>query len=192
MKIKCPACQAVLSIPADAAGKVVKCPCGKQLRAPDAPANTGQAETPNPSVPAQEWDRPRRAGGTFDDLSDPSPNPFTEQQPYSPPSNGDDNSTGPYPGPRVRSGQVHPVAIVSLVLGIMSLTMGCCCWLHIPLGIGAAITGGFGISMAKQGSGGKGMAIAGLVMGIIALIIYTILAIVGIALNVQNGGFNNF
>jgi len=74
----------------------------------------------------------------------------------------------------------------------MSLTMGCCCWLHIPLGIGAAITGGFGISMAKQGSGGKGMAIAGLVMGIIALIIYTILAIVGIALNVQNGGFNNF
>ncbi|MDE0864372.1 MAG: RDD family protein [Rubripirellula sp.] len=36
MKIKCPACQAVLSIPPAAAGKVVKCPCGKQLRAPAA------------------------------------------------------------------------------------------------------------------------------------------------------------
>ena len=35
MKIKCPACQAVLNIPETAAGKVVKCPCGKQLRAPN-------------------------------------------------------------------------------------------------------------------------------------------------------------
>ena len=32
MKIKCPACNAILNMPAGAAGKVVKCPCGKQLR----------------------------------------------------------------------------------------------------------------------------------------------------------------
>lgn len=34
MKIKCPSCQSLLNIPDSAAGKVVKCPCGKQLRAP--------------------------------------------------------------------------------------------------------------------------------------------------------------
>jgi len=43
MKIKCPACSKVLSIPESAAGKVVKCPCGKQLRAPAAKAGAGSA-----------------------------------------------------------------------------------------------------------------------------------------------------
>ncbi len=41
MKIKCPSCQAVLNIPPAAAGKLVKCPCGTQLRAPGAPAGAG-------------------------------------------------------------------------------------------------------------------------------------------------------
>ena len=54
MKIKCPACQAVLSIPPAAAGKVVKCPCGKQLRAP---AATGAAP------PATAGRQPQSSGG---------------------------------------------------------------------------------------------------------------------------------
>ena len=71
--------------------------------------------------------------------------------------------------------------------------MGCCCWLHIPLGLTAVVTGGFGIHFANQGRGGKGLAIAGLVMGIIALIGYTIQAIIGIAVqlaDMPNGPFN--
>ena len=43
MKIKCPSCQAVLSIPPAAAGKLVKCPCGTQLRAPGAAPAGGAA-----------------------------------------------------------------------------------------------------------------------------------------------------
>ena len=43
MKIKCPSCQSVLNIPPSAAGKLVKCPCGKQLRAPNAPAGNAPA-----------------------------------------------------------------------------------------------------------------------------------------------------
>ncbi|MGI9441406.1 MAG: hypothetical protein ACR2N1_03015, partial [Rubripirellula sp.] len=43
MKIKCPSCQAVLSIPPAAAGKLVKCPCGTQLRAPGASAGGASA-----------------------------------------------------------------------------------------------------------------------------------------------------
>ena len=58
MKIKCPACQAVLSIPPAAAGKVVKCPCGKQLRAP---AATG-APTGAPP-PATAGRQPQASGG---------------------------------------------------------------------------------------------------------------------------------
>ena len=60
MKIKCPSCQAVLNIPPEAAGKLVKCPCGTQLRAPSAPAGgaasqggvapAGAAEKSQPGV----------------------------------------------------------------------------------------------------------------------------------------------
>ena len=55
------------------------------------------------------------------------------------------------------------------------------------------MTGGFGIHFGNQGRGGKGMAIAGLIMGIIALIGYTILGIIGIAVqlaDMPNGPFN--
>ncbi len=59
MKIKCPACQAVLNIPDSAAGKVVKCPCGKQLRAPGVSSpQTGQPQ-PRPQQP-QPGQRPQQ------------------------------------------------------------------------------------------------------------------------------------
>ena len=52
MKIKCPSCQAVLSIPAAAAGKLVKCSCGTQLRAPAASGGAGAPAGPAPAGPA--------------------------------------------------------------------------------------------------------------------------------------------
>ncbi|MDB4540531.1 RDD family protein [bacterium] len=88
MKIKCPACQAVLSIPPAAAGKVVKCPCGKQLRAPGAPgtdassgreagAATPQGATPQGATPqgaAPQRAAPQRAAAAdarlFDELTE--------------------------------------------------------------------------------------------------------------------------
>ena len=83
MKIKCPACQAVLSIPPAAAGKVVKCPCGKQLRAPGAPgtdASSGReagAATPQGAAPqraAPQRAAPQRAAAAdarlFDELTE--------------------------------------------------------------------------------------------------------------------------
>lgn len=55
MKIKCPACSKLLNIPDTAAGKVVKCPCGKQLRAPQpggAAAPAAQPQRPAPQTAA--------------------------------------------------------------------------------------------------------------------------------------------
>lgn len=82
MKIKCPACQAVLSIPPAAAGKVVKCPCGKQLRAPGPPgtdASSGtatgaaapQRAAPRPAAPQRAAPRPAAVdAGLFDELTE--------------------------------------------------------------------------------------------------------------------------
>ncbi len=47
MKIKCPACTQILSIADSSAGKVVQCPCGKQLKVPGGPTAT----SPGPPVP---------------------------------------------------------------------------------------------------------------------------------------------
>ena len=97
MKIKCPACAKVLSIPESAAGQVVKCPCGKQLRAPSptgsqpsaaslggSAAGGGAARSPSP--------RPNSGGGAidpgiFDDLTDNDLQPVkTSSNPYQSPS----------------------------------------------------------------------------------------------------------
>ncbi|HBV66241.1 MAG TPA: hypothetical protein DEF45_24825 [Rhodopirellula sp.] len=208
MKIKCPACNTVLNIPAEAAGKIVKCPCGKQLRAPATAVGPAAVKSPT-SEPAPTGAKAASGldssssgsveSNAFDDLpgatSTAAPNPFSQTSPYAPPGPGSSgNPAGPQRvAPGAASNQNHPVAVVSLVFGILSLTLGCCCWLHIPLGLTAVVTGGFGIHFGNQGRGGKGMAIAGLIMGIISLIVYTILAIIGVAAqfaNMPNGPFN--
>lgn len=74
MKIKCPSCSKVLGIPESAAGKVVKCPCGKQLKAPggagkapsaqltpqNRPAAKPAAKRPAPQRPAAKRPTPQR------------------------------------------------------------------------------------------------------------------------------------
>ena len=72
--------------------------------------------------------------------------------------------------------QGNGLAVAALVLGILGVILA-----FIPLlgvvagvlfGLPAVICGGLGLSKAKQpGRGGKGMAIAGLVLGVIAIIL---------------------
>jgi len=93
----------------------------------------------------------------------------------------------PYQQPQmyVPAGQFGPsqtLAIVSLVLGIASVTIGWCCSLGIILGPAAGITGFIAMSQANkdpQHHGGKGLAIGGIVTGIIATIGCAILLLFG-------------
>ena len=85
-------------------------------------------------------------------------------------------------------GQTNAFAIVALVFGILSLTIGCCCWTHIPFGLTAVICGFLGMNKAKETGTGNGMALAGVICGGIALVLYTILAIVGLIFNLGVGG----
>mgnify|MGYP002626869172 CR=1 FL=1 len=73
------------------------------------------------------------------------------------------------------------LAIASMVLGIVSIVPGWCIpYLPLVLGLIAVILGGVSINKKQAG---KGMAIAGLVTGIISLAIYAILlACVGASL----------
>ena len=83
MKIKCPACSQVLTIPDSAAGKVVKCPCGKQLRAPAAgpgnPASTpASTSASRPAAGAAGGGGPRRATNPAATARDFDPEMFDE------------------------------------------------------------------------------------------------------------------
>ncbi|EMI55296.1 RDD family protein [Rhodopirellula sallentina] len=53
MQLKCPGCARTLKIPDSAAGKVIKCPCGKQMRVPAAkPAAAAKTPAARPAAPA--------------------------------------------------------------------------------------------------------------------------------------------
>lgn len=101
-----------------------------------------------------------------------------EQNPFSSSNNPSQPSYQAKP-----QGGSNALAIVALVFGILSLTVGCCCWTHIPFGLTAVICGALGMKKASETGTGKGMALAGLICGGIALVLYTILALIGIAAN---------
>ncbi|MCL2860406.1 MAG: DUF4190 domain-containing protein [Oscillospiraceae bacterium] len=65
------------------------------------------------------------------------------------------------------------LSIASMVLGIVSIVLICFIWISIPCAILAVIFGFIG-----RKKGGKGMATAGLVLGIITLV-FCILGIIG-------------
>ncbi len=96
MKIKCPSCQTLLQVPDSAAGKVVKCTCGKQMRLP-APTGTQSTVPVAPGAPvAKPTVRPTGAqprpvaGGqgldpsVFDELTTDDMKPIRDA--YAPPA----------------------------------------------------------------------------------------------------------
>lgn len=69
-------------------------------------------------------------------------------------------------------GQNQTLPTVSLVLGILSIVLFCC-YGGLPLGLAAIITGWLGYQNTNNDPmqfGGRGMAIAGIIMGAISLV----------------------
>jgi len=89
-----------------------------------------------------------------------------------------------YGGPSFGQQPSNGLAIASLVCGIIALPATCCCSaLSLPLGIAAAVMGGIAMSKANAqpeiyGSG-KGMAIGGLVCGILSILTAIIFLVLG-------------
>ena len=94
------------------------------------------------------------------------------------------------PGPQPQSSQPpgSGLAIASMVLGILSLPLFCFWPGAIPLGILATVLGFVARSKVKAGTGaGGGMAMAGIVCGIIAIVL-AILMLAGVAAFLGFGG----
>jgi hypothetical protein len=121
--------------------------------------------------------------------------------PPPPPPQGPGDPGGVPPGygaPAYGAPQSSTKAVLSLVIGIVSLPLGFCCAFFGLVGIAAIV-----LSRSAQGeiaaSGGAltgdGMARAGFILGIIGCVLGVILTIVNIALVASGGGvfdFNNY
>ncbi len=105
-------------------------------------------------------------------------NPVNWQQPAQPPAVWQNQQVMQYPmsmTPR------QTMAVVSLCLGIGSVTIGWCCSLGLLLSPAALITGFIALSQIKkdpQRNTGRGLAIGGIVTGVVYLAVYLLLMIV--------------
>ena len=147
-----------------------------------APPQPTSYET-EPQYPAQQsYDQP--ASYAQPQYADPYAQPTSGAQVF--PVSGPNPypvSGGSYPGyPQVgyqvpgygppTQTSANALGIVSLVLGILSIPLGCCSFFGLVMPIPAIICGILGIRKANQGqANNKGLAIGGLICGIVGLII---------------------
>lgn len=98
---------------------------------------------------------------------DPAPPPPAAAGPPPPPAPAPQWATPMSAAPAAP--RSNGMAVAALVLGIVGLMTFWTVWLGAILGILAIVFGIVGMNRAKQGAPNKGLAIAGLVLGILAL-----------------------
>jgi hypothetical protein len=77
----------------------------------------------------------------------------------------------------------NPMAITALIMGILAITCGLCCY-GLPFNILGIIFSLVGLSQIKQSQEqGRGMAIAGLILSVLSIMLSIALFLLGMALN---------
>jgi hypothetical protein len=91
--------------------------------------------------------------------------------------------TAPAAMPAVLGPKNNPLAVWGMVMGILALTCGICCY-GMPFNILGIVFSLLGLSQIKQDPGsqqGRGMAIAGLALSIASIVLSLLLVIFGVA-----------
>jgi hypothetical protein len=81
------------------------------------------------------------------------------------------------------------LAIAALVSGILAIPGACCCYSSVPLGIAAAVMGGIAMQRAKANPaayGGRGLALGGLIAGIVGLVFTVVMIALGLSMQLMN------
>jgi uncharacterized paraquat-inducible protein A len=199
VKMICPSCGKTLAAPDTAAGKKAKCPsCGQIMIVPE-PVHEAEdvyASAPNPYASpepeaAENWLNQLQPSAT--DAGDGQRQPCRECGEMIVVGAAKCRFCGAVFDPRLRrtskhGGQsYHGFAVTSMVLGILALPTAC---FGIVLGIVAIVFAAIANNgMAKSRNyEGKGMATAGMIMGILAAVGWTIIyvIIIIVAVNTAN------
>ena len=119
---------------------------------------TASGDEPPPTI---MMDPPRKTNPNFSDYQSNFGNP--NQQIYQ----------QPFAAPSTFQKQDQTLPVISLILGVFGLVL-LCCYAGFPLGAAAIVTGYLGMNNANKDPmqyGGKGMAIAGIVLGVIGILV---------------------
>ena len=82
-------------------------------------------------------------------------------------------STYANPQAQLQSQKDQTLAIIALITGILSPTLGLLCCMFLPLSLVALITGLLGMQKVSKGTGeGYGMALTGVILGGFTLLLY--------------------
>lgn len=166
-----------MNVPDNMAGRKAKCPkCSNVFVLPGGSEGVSAAPPPAPA--------PRAASRRDDDFEDDRP------------SRGRGRDRDDDDAPR-GGGKTNGLAIAGLVLGIIGAVVAwipCFGWiLGIILGIIGAALSGIGLAQASKLGSGKGMAVTGLILSIIAILLGPVVyfIFVAAAVNTLNNAVNN-
>jgi hypothetical protein len=173
-RVKCPACGAEMTVPGDGtavqpAEAVPSKPASVQAEEPPPPAADDERDEDRPRRPRrkddEDDDRPRRRGRD-DEEEDDRPRRRRRRE-------DDEDDDEEYERPR-RSGETSGKATAALVLGLLSFCFGILAALPaVILGIVALVE----ISRGRGRLGGKGAAIAGMILGGVGLVAVPVLLV---------------
>ena len=134
------------------------------------PYDPNQPQDPNQGYGAPP--PPPGGGGSYPSYpTEPSGGGYG-QPPYNQPQYGGQPGGG--------GNQTNGLAITSLVTGILGLPLLCCFWIGVLLSVAAIVTGFMGKKKADESGGrvgGRGMAVAGIILGVVGIVITVVLVI---------------
>jgi hypothetical protein len=87
----------------------------------------------------------------------------------------------PPPPPAYAAQPQKSLALFSMILGIVSITIGWCCWFGVltsPVAIGLGLFSLYQIKQDPSKYGGKGMAIAGIITGALYFVFAALIALI--------------
>jgi hypothetical protein len=125
-------------------------------------------DDPTPTV---IMDSPRRTNPNWDNYQQPT---YQNQQMTTPQNYGMQGQN-----PNFVQGQNQTLPTISLITGIIGF-LTICCWGAVPFGIVAIITGYLGYTNSNSNPnqyGGKGLAIAGMILGAVELMIMVLIVL---------------
>jgi len=150
---------------------------GEPTGDPNQPPATPPPASPPPAYPPPASPPPAEPQWNPQSPGTPPPNygdyqgqdqSYGQPPAYPPPPPGAPGGYGPSAGPQKRS----PLAIVALVTGIIAVLP--CCWSFPVFAIVALVTGFIGKKQIDESQGqipGRGMALAGIILGAVAIVI---------------------
>ena len=171
IRVNCPTCKAELEIGQEYLGQEVE--CGSCLQ-------PFKVEDPKSVKKPYKMQRSR---DDEDDEDEDDRGPRRKKRRRR--DDDDDYDYRPPGASRGSTGGGSGLAITSLILGILSFPMICCCYLNVPISVAGIVTGMIGAAKPN----GRGMAITGLVLSIVSLLLFAGLFLFGMGLNGMN--FNN-